>query len=44
MEVEARRGIEPLNEGFANLSLTTWVPRLGTLSRADISVAKEGIS
>jgi hypothetical protein len=26
--LEARVGIEPTNEGFADLSLTTWVPRL----------------
>jgi hypothetical protein len=31
--LEARVGIEPTNEGFADLSLTTWVPRLSeTLS------------
>jgi hypothetical protein len=29
MEVlEARVGIEPTYKGFADLSLTTWVPRL----------------
>jgi hypothetical protein len=28
-EVEARVGIEPTYKGFADLSLTTWVPRLG---------------
>jgi hypothetical protein len=27
--LEARVGIEPTNEGFADLSLPTWVPRLG---------------
>src|SRR5262245_16810084 len=26
--VEARVGIEPTHKGFADLSLTTWVPRL----------------
>ena len=26
--LEARAGIEPANKGFADLSLTTWVPRL----------------
>ena len=29
LEVEARVGIEPTHKGFADLSLTTWVPRLG---------------
>ena len=28
IEVEARVGIEPTHKGFADLSLTTWVPRL----------------
>jgi hypothetical protein len=28
-ELEARVGIEPTHKGFADLSLTTWVPRLG---------------
>jgi hypothetical protein len=27
-ELEARAGIEPAHKGFADLSLTTWVPRL----------------
>ena len=27
--VEARVGIEPTHKGFADLSLTTWVPRPG---------------
>ena len=26
--IEARVGIEPTHKGFADLSLTTWVPRL----------------
>ena len=29
--MEARVGIEPTHKGFADLSLTTWVPRLGWL-------------
>jgi hypothetical protein len=29
MRLEARVGIEPTHKGFADLSLTTWVPRLG---------------
>ena len=28
--MEARVGIEPTHKGFADLSLTTWVPRLST--------------
>ncbi len=28
-KVEARVGIEPTHKGFADLSLTTWVPRPG---------------
>ena len=27
--LEARVGIEPTHKGFADLSLTTWVPRRG---------------
>ncbi len=27
--MEARVGVEPTHEGFADLSLTTWVPHLG---------------
>src|SRR5277367_481996 len=30
--LEARVGIEPTHKGFADLSLTTWVPRLTGLS------------
>ena len=29
--LEARAGIEPAHKGFADLSLTTWVPRLEPL-------------
>ena len=29
VDLEARAGIEPAHKGFADLSLTTWVPRLG---------------
>ena len=34
--LEARVGIEPTHKGFADLSLTTWVPRLdsSTVSRS----------
>jgi hypothetical protein len=28
-KLEARVGIEPTHKGFADLSLTAWVPRLG---------------
>jgi hypothetical protein len=30
--LEARVGIEPTHKGFADLSLTTWVPRLNPTS------------
>jgi hypothetical protein len=30
--MEARAGIEPAHKGFADLSLTTWVPRLGLVA------------
>ena len=32
--LEARAGIEPAHKGFADLSLTTWVPRLGRAARS----------
>ena len=28
LDLEARSGFEPLNKGFADLCLTTWLPRL----------------
>jgi hypothetical protein len=30
ISLEARVGIEPTHKGFADLSLTTWVPRLSS--------------
>jgi hypothetical protein len=35
--MEARVGIEPTHKGFADLSLTTWVPRLNLSSISKIS-------
>src|SRR5579863_2454402 len=37
--LEARAGIEPAHKGFADLSLTTWVPRLGRASRSGLRIA-----
>ena len=34
--LEARAGIEPAHKGFADLSLTTWVPRLGRAALDDL--------
>ena len=31
--MEARDGIEPSHKGFADLSLTTWVPRRTAMNR-----------
>ena len=31
LELEARVGIEPTHRGFADLGLTTWLPRLYNL-------------
>jgi hypothetical protein len=36
MFLEARVGIEPTHKGFADLSLTTWVPRLNLTSIAKL--------
>ena len=36
--LEARAGIEPAHKGFADLSLTTWVPRLDTSTVARYSL------
>jgi hypothetical protein len=45
--LEARVGIEPTHKGFADLSLTTWVPRLTLTSQPNrvdmISGAGNGI-
>ena len=35
--LEARVGIEPTHKGFADLSLTTWVPRLNLISITKLS-------
>ena len=35
--LEARVGIEPTHKGFADLSLTTWVPRLSANSIAKLA-------
>ena len=37
MILEARVGIEPTHKGFADLSLTTWVPRLNLSSITNFS-------
>ena len=42
--MEARVGIEPTHKGFADLSLTTWVPRPGpTLAFRPEKVHSQGI-
>jgi len=42
-KLEARVGIEPTHKGFADLSLTTWVPRLmGNMKREPWLLAWEG--
>ena len=35
-DLEARVGIEPTHKGFADLSLTAWVPRPGGMFRHNI--------
>ena len=39
--LEARVGIEPTHKGFADLSLTTWVPRLNLLIIAKTRLARK---
>jgi hypothetical protein len=39
--LEARVGIEPTNKGFADLGLTTWLPRL-TEGRTIWNIARYG--
>jgi hypothetical protein len=39
-ELEARAGIEPAHKGFADLSLTTWVPRLGRAALSNVDRSK----
>jgi hypothetical protein len=34
--MEARVGIEPTHKGFADLSLTTWVPRPSLLDHSNV--------
>jgi hypothetical protein len=42
-KLEARVGIEPTHKGFADLSLTTWVPRLmGNMKREPWLLAWDG--
>ena len=40
--LEARVGIEPTHKGFADLSLTTWVPRLNvsTVARSLLEIQR----
>jgi hypothetical protein len=39
--MEARVGIEPTHKGFADLSLTTWVPRLNLSIIAKTRLARK---
>ena len=41
--MEARVGIEPTHKGFADLSLTTWVPRLETYILHHQGAGKTGL-
>ncbi len=40
--MEARVGIEPTHKGFADLSLTTWVPRLVGTAAIALDDSREG--
>src|SRR5208282_1198368 len=42
--MEARVGIEPTYKGFADLSLTTWVPRRTLHSKSSAGVCLEGVA
>ena len=42
--MEARVGIEPTHKGFADLSLTTWVPRLIQVVLATILVSRQAMN
>jgi hypothetical protein len=42
--LEARAGIEPAHKGFADLSLTTWVPRLAGLPKKQVRIVPVHLS